>query len=230
MSVFVIGDTHLSLSVDKPMDIFSGWDNYIERLQKNWQAIVKPEDTVIIPGDISWGMSLEQSLKDFQFLENLNGKKLLFKGNHDYWWSTATKIQNFFSQNGLKTLSILHNNSAHVEGMSICGTRGWIFDSTEEQNQKIITREAGRLKLSIEHALKNQPNTLPIVFLHYPPIFGVDSSEEIIDVLKHYNIKQCYYGHIHSTACKYAFNGERDGITYRLVSADYLEFVPLRIK
>ena len=229
MSVFAIGDTHLSLSVDKPMDIFSGWDGYMKKLEKNWQAIVNPDDTVIIPGDVSWGMSLEQALEDFRFLDNLNGKKILLKGNHDYWWSTATKIQNFFGQHGLKSLSIIHNNSVDIEGKLICGTRGWIFDHTEQHNQKIILRESGRLKMSIEHAIKLNSNQPPIVFLHYPPIFGNDCSEEIIYVLKNYNIEKCYYGHIHSTACKYAFCGIKDGIDYQLISADYLEFIPKKI-
>ena len=128
MSLFVIGDTHLSLSTDKPMDIFGGWKNYMQRLEENWRSVVQPQDTVIIPGDVSWGMSLEQAKEDFLFLHRLPGKKILMKGNHDYWWTTRAKMESFLEGNGLDSLSILHNNAVSVEGLSLCGSRGWMFE------------------------------------------------------------------------------------------------------
>lgn len=230
MSLFAIGDTHLSLSCDKPMDIFGGWDGYVEKLKENWQNVVKDEDTVVIPGDISWGMSLNSSLKDFEFLHNLKGKKLILKGNHDYWWSTKNKMDKFLLENGLTSIKIIHNNSVFTEGVNICGTRGWIFEKGEAFDQKILARESGRLEASIKDALTNHPEAPIIVFLHYPPIYCNEISEEILDIIIKYNIKECYYGHIHSAGCKYAINGISNGIKLKLVSADFLNFMPYKIK
>ncbi|MEG1993906.1 MAG: metallophosphoesterase, partial [Oscillospiraceae bacterium] len=171
MALYAIGDTHLSLSCDKPMDIFGGWDGYVEKLKENWQNVVKQEDTVVIPGDISWGMSLNDSLKDFEFIHKLNGKKLILKGNHDYWWSTKNKMDKFLLENGLTSIKIIHNNSEFAEGVNICGTRGWIFEKGEAFDQKILAREAGRLEASIKDAQKSHPEAPIIVFLHYPPIY-----------------------------------------------------------
>lgn len=230
MSLFAIGDTHLSLSCDKPMDIFGGWDSYVEKLKENWQNVVNDEDTVVIPGDISWGMSLNSSLKDFEFIHNLKGKKLILKGNHDYWWSTKNKMDKFLLENGLTSIKIIHNNSVFTEGVNICGTRGWIFEKGEAFDQKILAREAGRLEASIKDALNNHPEAPIIVFLHYPPIYCNEISEEILDIIIKYNIKECYYGHIHSAGCKYAINGTSHGINLKLVSADFLNFMPYKIK
>lgn len=152
MSLFVIGDTHLSLSTDKPMDIFGGWKNYMQRLEENWRSVVQPQDTVIIPGDVSWGMSLEQAKEDFLFLHRLPGKKILMKGNHDYWWATRAKMESFLEGNGLDSLSILHNNAVSVEGLSLCGSRGWMFEQGQEHDKKIINREAGRIRASLQDA------------------------------------------------------------------------------
>ena len=226
MSLFVIADTHLSLSDDKPMDIFGGWDNYVQRLEKNWRALVEPEDTVVIPGDVSWAMSLENCKKDFAFLHSLPGTKILMKGNHDYWWTTKSKMDKFLAENDFYSLKILSNNSFLYENIAICGTRGWIFEQGQQQDHKIIAREAGRLELSLQDAEKNFPNCEKLVFLHYPPIYGNEKNQEILQVLKKWNIKRCWYGHIHSGGCRFALNGEEDGIDYRLVSADFLKFTP----
>ncbi|MEG1448604.1 MAG: metallophosphoesterase [Oscillospiraceae bacterium] len=230
MALYAIGDTHLSLSCDKPMDIFGGWDGYVEKLKENWQNVVKQEDTVVIPGDISWGMSLNDSLKDFEFIHKLNGKKLILKGNHDYWWSTKNKMDKFLLENGLTSIKIIHNNSEFAEGVNICGTRGWIFEKGEAFDQKILAREAGRLEASIKDAQKSHPEAPIIVFLHYPPIYCNEISKEILDIIFKYNIKECYYGHIHSVGCKYAINGVANGINLKLVSADFLDFMPYKIK
>lgn len=226
MALFVIADTHLSLSADKPMDIFTGWDNYMERLEKNWRALVSEEDTVVIPGDISWAMSLENCYKDFAFLQNLPGKKILMKGNHDYWWTTKAKMDRYLAENGFDKLQILSNNSFEYENIAICGTRGWILEQGQQQDQKIIAREAGRLTMSLQDAEKRFPGKEKLVFLHYPPVFGMETNESILQVLKDFGIKRCWYGHIHSGGCRFALNGEYEGVQYRLISADYLKFTP----
>lgn len=234
MALFTIGDPHLSLGTEKPMDIFKGWDGYTEKLKENWQAMVSENDTVVLPGDISWAMSLDGSLKDFKFLDSLNGNKLILKGNHDYWWSTQNKIQKFFSENEIKTIKIIHNNSYFIEGVNICGTRGWILEkgvnNEEAFDQKIVNREAMRLETSIKHALSTHPEAPIIVFLHYPPIFRNEICKEILDIVLNYGIKECYYGHIHSTACKFALNSTAYSVNFHLVSADYLKFAPFKIK
>lgn len=227
MSVYAIGDTHLSFSVDKPMDIFKGWDDYAQRLENNWQKLVSPEDTVIINGDISWAMSLHEAEKDFEFLNRLNGTKIISKGNHDYWWNTVTKMEKFFKEKGFDTLKILHNNAYRVGNISIAGTRGWFFDAEKENVDKIMSRECARLQRSIDEAKKLGGET--VVFLHYPPVSLTKDCEPIVEVLKKNEIKRCYYGHLHGGAVKLAVNGEKDGVKFRLVSADYLEFCPFLI-
>lgn len=222
MSLYVIGDTHLSFSTDKPMDIFGGWSDYVDRLKNNWQHLVTPDDTVIINGDISWGMSLEESKADFEFLNSLNGNKIIVKGNHDYWWNTKTKIDLFFKANGFDTLKILHNNAYRVGEFGVAGSRGWFFDA--EQDDKVMARECARIERSIFFAKELGGET--VVFLHYPPVSPGKDCDRIVDVLVKNNIKRCYYGHLHGTSLKYAFNGEKYGIDFRLVSADYLDFCP----
>lgn len=227
MKLFVIADLHLSFGVDKPMDIFGGWDDYVSRLEVNWEKNVGPDDVVVMPGDLSWGMNFEQSYKDFEFVNKLNGTKIISKGNHDYWWNSKSKMEKFLSDNGFDTIKILHNNHYKFNDIGICGTRGWINDNTEPADAKILAREAGRLKLSIESALKE--NLRPIAFLHYPPVYANSRNEEILEVLNHYGIKECFYGHIHGKAKQYAINGIVDGINYHLISSDYLQFNPMDI-
>lgn len=222
MSLYVIGDTHLSFGTDKPMDIFGGWNDYTERLKTNWQRLVTENDTVMINGDISWAMNLDESFPDFEFLNSLNGSKIIMKGNHDFWWSTKTKIEKFFKESGFDTLKILHNNAYRVGEFSVAGSRGWFFDG--EEDGKVMTRECARIERSILAAKDLGGET--VVFLHYPPVSQTKDCEQIIEVLARYKIKRCYYGHLHGTAAKYAFNGEKYGIDFRLCSADYLEFCP----
>ena len=228
MSLFVIGDTHLSLSTDKPMDIFGGWKNYMQRLEENWRSVVQPQDTVIIPGDVSWGMSLEQAKEDFLFLHRRPGKKILMKGNHDYWWTTRAKMESFLEENGLDSLSILHNNAVSVEGLSLCGSRGWMFEQGQEHDKKIINREAGRIRASLQDAQRFGEQE-KVLFLHYPPVFMQDSIPEFFEVMNQYGVCRCYYGHIHSQGCRFAFQGEWCGVQLEMVSADYLRFMPKKI-
>lgn len=223
MSVFVIADLHLSFGVQKPMDIFPGWENHYERIKNNWLRLVKPEDTVIIPGDISWGLTLEQALPDFQFIQDLPGTKIISKGNHDYWWQTGRKLSNFLEENKFDTIKFLHNNSYEVEDYIICGTRGWIFENGQPQDDKVILREAGRLKTSLEYIKSDKEK---IVFLHYPTIYQEQKSNHILNTLKQYNIKRCFYGHLHGKTINYAFNGEYEGVKYKLISADAINFCP----
>ncbi len=224
MAVFTISDLHLSFSTDKPMNVFVGWDNYVERIKANWNRLVKPEDTVIIPGDLSWGLKLEETLKDFLFLESLPGKKILLKGNHDLWWGTAKKVKEFLEKNNIKTVEILFNNAYEVENFAIAGTRGWFYD--EAPDNKIIMREVGRLKTSLESA--KAFNKEIIVFLHYPFAYGDYLCEEIYGVLKEYNIKRVYYGHIHGAGRNHAPR-EYGGIKTTIVSCDNIDFTPLQI-
>ena len=224
MSLFAIGDTHLSLGVDKPMDIFHGWDNYEKRLEDNWNRIVGPDDTVVIAGDISWAMDINDALEDFRFLDRLNGIKIVMKGNHDYWWATKSKTEKFLADNGIETVKILFNNAYRVGDYTVCGTRGWFFDCPKDADKKVLLREAGRLKLSLAEAEKLGGE--PIIFLHYPPVSLTQTCDEIYNAVIESGAKRCYYGHLHGASVNWAFNGERDGVDFRLISADYLEFCP----
>ncbi len=221
MSIFAISDLHLSFGTDKPMNIFRGWDNHIERLTANWKRLIKPEDTVVLPGDFSWGLKLEDTLADFKFLESLPGKKLLLKGNHDLWWSTAKKLREFWQENSFSSVDIVFNNCAVAEGYAIAGTRGWFFD--DKSTKKVLLREAGRLHASLCEAEKTG---LPIlVFLHYPPVYGGTVCEEIFSVLKEHKVEKVYYGHIHGAGFHNAVN-EYDGIKLQLISCDCIDFTP----
>lgn len=224
MSLFVIGDTHLSLSVDKPMDIFRGWTDYIDRLKSNWNKVVSPEDSVVIPGDISWAMNFNEAVKDFSFLNSLNGTKYILKGNHDYWWNTMSKMNKFLAENNFDTIKIIHNNAYSVEGFSIGGSRGWFYDDTAEADKKVILREAGRLRMSLQEASKLEGEL--IAFLHYPPISVNQECEEILSVLEEFPVKRCYFGHLHGFVAPENSKLEWNGIEFNLISADHLGFVP----
>ncbi|QEY34055.1 serine/threonine protein phosphatase [Caproiciproducens galactitolivorans] len=228
MSLFAIADLHLSLGCDKPMDVFSGWQNYTERLEKNWRAVVGRDDTVVIAGDISWAMNLEEAVNDFSFIHSLPGKKLILKGNHDYWWSTRKKIVEFLERNGLDTIQIIHNNAVVVGDIAVCGTRGWLYNAETDEDVKIVNREVGRLNASIDDA--ERQGAKPVVFLHYPPVYDGAVCKEILDVLKERGIQKCYFGHIHgSQAARRAITGEYEGIKMVLISCDYLNFMPVLV-
>lgn len=225
MSIFTISDLHLSLGTDKPMDIF-GWENHVERVRSNWVRMIDENDTVVLPGDFSWALKLEESVEDFRFLESLPGKKLLLKGNHDLWWSTVKKVNEFFVQNEINSVELVFNNAVIAENRAICGTRGWLFSGAED-DKKIIAREAGRLRKSLTEAVKS--GLEPLVFMHYPPAYGDEHCREFVDVLHEFSVDQVYYGHIHGNG----FNNsipEFEGIKLKLVSCDCMNFVPFRIK
>ena len=228
MSIFAIGDTHLSFSCNKPMDIFGGWQDYVSRLEKNWRAVVTEKDTVVIPGDISWAMSLQEAEKDFAFLESLPGHKLIMKGNHDYWWTTKKKMDTFLQEKGFTSLEILHNNAFRVGDFTLCGSRGWFYDAQTGNDKKVILREAGRIEMSLKEAEKLGGEV--ICFLHYPPVMGTQKCEEIMQVLVNHNVKRCYFGHLHGNFTSFINNEIVDGVKFSLISADFLEFCPKLIE
>ena len=229
MALYVISDTHLSLNADKSMTVFQGWDDYVQRLEKNWRLLVTAEDTVVIPGDVSWGIGLEQAKADFAFLHDLPGRKLLLKGNHDYWWTTRRKMDVFLAESGFDTIRVVHNDAVVVDDrIAVCGTRGWFHDAEEDADKKVLLREAGRLRASIRAA--KETGKEPVVFLHYPPLLVNQQCPEILSILQEEGIKRCYYGHLHGPAIRMAADGLIDGIEYRLISADALHFCPVLVR
>lgn len=210
------------------MDIFSGWKNHTERLLENWNSKITDDDTVVLVGDHSWALKLEEAQKDLEFIDReLKGRKILSKGNHDLWWATMNKLTEFVSDNGFSTISFLFNNAYLAEGVSICGTRGWIRENGEPFDQKILNREAGRLEMSLQAGAKLGGEL--VAFIHYPPIYGTEENAPIIELLHKYGVRRCYYGHLHGGSIKGALNGERNGIYYKLVSADGVGFDPVKI-
>lgn len=226
MAIFAIGDLHLSLGGNKPMDIFPGWEGYLPKLERSWRVLIQPQDTVLLAGDTSWAMKLEDTRADFALIQSLPGQKWLLKGNHDYWWTTQRKMERFLAENGFDTLHILHNNCCVVDGVALCGTRGWPFDDPSAQDAKVMAREAGRLRMSLQAA-----GELPKwAFLHYPPVYPGAKAEELLAVLREFGVTRCWYGHLHGRSIRYAVQGEVDGIDYRLISADGLGFCPLKLR
>lgn len=213
------------------MNVFKGWENHTERLASAWNRLVNENDTVILVGDTSWALKIEDAREDFAFIDALPGKKLILKGNHDYWWSTASKIKAFFKENNFSTIDILFNNSYIFDEVALCGSRGWIYDGSGEEDEKIIKRECGRLEMSLKSAIKaaeekNINLKEIIVFLHYPPVYREYVCKPIIDILKKYEIKKIYYGHIHGSGKNYTVS-EYDGIKMQLISCDCIDFTPL---
>ena len=210
------------------MDIFGEfWERHEERLVEGFSKL-SDEDVTVIPGDISWGMSLSESLLDFKFIDSLPGKKVISKGNHDYWWDTATKIRRFFAENGITTIELLHNNAFEVSDVAICGTRGWFYEQEDGKSRKVYDREIGRLRTSLEEAKKLSREKI-FCFLHYPPICAGYECEEITDMLESFGVDTCFYGHLHGFGHKSAFEGVHKNVNFALVSSDYLKFNPLLI-
>ncbi len=226
MGLYVIGDLHLSIGTNKPMDVFGGrWEDYLTKLKSGF-SVLKPEDCIVLCGDLSWGMSLDETLKDFLFVEEFPGRKIVLKGNHDYWWNTAAKIKRFFEDRGIQSISLLHNNCHYYRDVAICGTRGWFYEEETHSafDRKILNRELMRLEASFQSAGTSEK----YCFLHYPPRYKDYVCWEIVSLMEKYQIKKCFYGHIHGNGHRYAVQGVVDGIDYRLVSSDYLNFHPLK--
>ncbi len=228
MALFTIADLHLSLGTDKPMDVFPGWERYVERLERNWRAAVGEGDTVVIAGDISWAMKLEESEQDMRFINSLPGRKLLVKGNHDFWWSTRKKIEDFLASRGFSSIRLVFNSAEMVDGVAVCGTRGWLCGAKSDEDKKIAAREAGRLNASLD-AARSLGGT-PVVFLHYPPVYDGVECPEIMDILASRGIEDCYFGHIHgAAAARRTPCGEYRGVRMHLVSCDTVGFSPVPV-
>ena len=220
MALYAIGDLHLSLGTNKPMDVFGPkWANYVERIRENFSKL-NDDDVIVIAGDISWGMSLEQSLPDFQFIDALPGRKILLKGNHDYWWGTASKMKKFFAEHDITTLDILYNNAFFYGDHAICGTRGWFYeeDAAGTHTGKMLAREALRLEASLKaaggeaHLLLSALSAASIRATSVP---------EMLELLDKYEVERCYYGHLHGYTHRRAFEGMRGKTEYALIAADY---------
>ena len=229
MALFGISDLHLSLGCDKPMDVFPGWKDYVARLEKNWRAMVSEEDTVVIGGDISWALKLEETEEDFAFLHGLPGKKLFLKGNHDLWWSTARKLHNWFEEKGFSSLELIFNSAAPVGGpVRLRHQRMVLRRGIRTRIKKVLNREVGRLTASIEAGLKT--GLEPVVFLHYPPVYHGQVCTEILEVLKNTGFKGAITGTFTAAGAKYAETGEFQGIQPRLIACDYTGFRPVLIR
>lgn len=235
MAVYTIADLHLSSEVDKPMTKFGNrWSDHTEKLQRRWSALVEGNDTVVIPGDISWAMNLTEAVGDFKFIDSLPGHKIIGKGNHDYWWTTHAKMQTFLSDIGVTSVSFLRNNAFLCDGIAICGTRGWYIEEKLQDSkidtdyEKIVSRECQRLTLSLEEAKKLGSSHSPVVFLHFPPVFADFICQPIVDVMKACGVKQCYFGHIHG---KYSIPQTEiyEGIRMTLISSDFINFTPEKV-
>lgn len=234
MSIFVIADLHLSFKTYKPMGIFGpNWVCHEEKIADSWRTLVKKNDLVVLPGDFSWAMNLEDAIQDFEFLTQLPGKKLLLKGNHDYWWTTLTKMRKFLADHKFENIDFIQNNYYVEQNKIIIGTHGWVI-SGKEEDQKILRREKLRLEMQLEKIkIKYSSKREIIVFMHFPPYEKKDGQiiNPYSELFKEYNIQTCYYGHLHGEkAFGHIKDFEYNNVTYRLVSADYLKFVPLKIK
>jgi predicted phosphohydrolase len=231
MSIYAISDLHLSNGVNKPMDIFGEqWEGYMEKIRANWTDCVGRDDWVLVAGDISWASSLDEAMPDFEYLSALPGKKILLKGNHDYWWTTLNKMNGFKEAKGLRDIFFLHNNSYICDGIAVCGTRGWVSPGSQEfteHDMKIYNRELGRLEISLKSALGSGCEQV-VVMMHYPPVYQ-NGSNAFLEILKRFGVKKCIYGHLHGTAFKDAFEGIIDGVEITITSCDYLGFKPVRL-
>ena len=227
MALYAIGDLHLCLGAPKPMDIFGGaWLGYMDKL-KDGLSVITESDTTVLLGDISWALGLEEATADFDWINQIPGRKIIIKGNHDYWWNTASKFYAFCENNQFNDLYILNNNHYEYNGYAICGTRGWFFEENRgnEHDEKVFRRELLRLEAS----LKSAGDIPKIVFLHYPPLYKGYTCPEIIELMHRYDVRRCFYGHLHGASHGLALEGLWDGIEYRLVSADKLNFKPLTV-
>ena len=226
MALYAIGDLHLSLTVNKPMDVFGpGWANHTERLRDAFSKL-NDEDVVVLCGDSSWGIDFQQSLADFRFIDALPGKKLLLKGNHDYWWNTAAKMNRFFQENDITSIQLLHNNCYFYGDYALCGTRGWFYEEERSgHNEKMRNREVIRLETSLK-AGGDRPK---LAFLHYPPLYQGYRCPEILEVLFREKVEVCCYGHLHGATIRRRIEGNAAGTEFSLISADHLGFIPKKI-
>lgn len=230
MAIYALADLHLSFGTDKPMDVFGdAWGDYTTKIEENWQSVITDKDLVVIPGDVSWATYIEDACEDFKFINRLNGKKVILKGNHDYWWTTLSKMNKFLTENSFDTITILNNNAIAFEDAAICGTRGWWYkDGQSEEDERILDRERKRLVLALEEAVKLKKDRI-IVGIHYPPVCIDSPNRDFLEIMKQYNVETCVYGHLHSFSHKNAVTGMVEGINLKLVAGDYVNFVPILV-
>ncbi len=222
MAIYSISDLHLGLDCDKPMDIFGPrWVNYLEILKTNWENLIKPEDVVLLPGDTSWALYMNEAEKDFAFIEALPGTKIISKGNHDYWWETINKLNGYMDKLGFSSIRFLHNSVYCHDGIAICAAKGYPDNGKTAEDKKLYQREVSRLKLSLDMAQKTDAKVI-YVMLHYPPA----PESDFVRLMEEYKVSVCLYGHLHGRHHETAFEGMRGGVSYHLVSADYLQFKP----
>ena len=246
MSIYAIGDLHLSLNKEKPMEIFGlNWKNHEQKIKENWEKTVSKDDLVLLPGDFSWEMHLKDMYEDFKFLNDLPGRKLLLKGNHDYWWTTLAKMREFVEENKFSNIDFVYNNSYLFEDKIIAGTRGWALNDTDN-GIKMNHREEERLKISLKSGVESFGDKEIICLMHYPPIVTEEENQEssqkkennkidnqkniklkisnYVQIMKEYNVRTCLYGHLHGESHNEAFEGVIENINFKLVSSDYLDF------
>lgn len=227
MALYAIGDLHLCLGAPKPMDVFGGaWVGYMEKLREG-MSVIRPEDTTVLMGDLSWALDLEAAKADFAWINEIPGRKIILKGNHDYWWSTAAKFQRFCQENGFTDMFVLNNNCYEYDSYAICGTRGWYFEEQKSSahDEKIFRRELMRLEASLK-AAGEKPK---LVFLHYPPRSKGYECPEILELLRRFEVRRCFYGHLHGSSQRIAVEGMWDGTEYALLAADFINFRPLKV-
>ena len=227
MALYAISDLHLAFNNDKPMDIFGEkWLNHDAKIKNNWLSKINEDDMILIAGDISWAMRESESMMDLQWIDDLPGKKIISKGNHDYWWNSITKLNSKFEKT-----KFLQNNYYEYKDYAICGSRGWICpgsDKFTEKDEKIYSRELIRLRLSLDSAKKAGFDKF-IVMLHYPPTNEKFEESDIVKILKEYNVEKVIYGHLHGPALRRVLEGVKDGVEYIMTSGDYIDFDPVKI-
>ena len=228
MALYAIGDLHLSFGADKPMDVFGGrWDGYVDKLRAGLSCITE-EDTTVLLGDLSWAMSMEAAQPDFAFISAIPGRKIVLKGNHDYGWTTAAKFYRFCAEQGFSQMEVLHNNCLLYGDVALCGTRGWFYEEEKHgtHDEKVFLRELSRLETSLRAAGEHEK----LCFLHYPPKYQGYECEPILELLQKYGVRDCYYGHLHAESLRLAFLGRSHDVDFHLVSADYVNFTPVKIR
>lgn len=224
MRIYAISDLHLPGGQEKPMDVFGArWENHFEKITSDWESRVKEVDVVLLPGDTSWAMALDDAKADLARVMALPGQKILLRGNHDYWWSSLTRVRELLPKGNFA----LQNDACDLGDFVVCGSRGWLLvpeNAGESQDKKVFEREKIRLELSLSAAQKKAQGRPIVCMMHYPPMLGETVETDFTSLLEKYNVRLCVYGHLHGDGIKMGFNGEKNGIQYRLVSCDALDF------
>ena len=237
MAIYALADLHLCLSCpDKSMAIcWASWTDYVKRIKENWEKTVTNEDTVLITGDISWATYVDKAEEDFRFISDLPGRKLLSRGNHDYWWTTMKKMEEFFAEKGFGNMEFVRTNVLEAEGCLITGPRGWMIESKDSiegsENRKIYEREKLRIQMCIDKLKEADPDHAKkhILMIHYPPLTAKQGFTEFASMIAEGGVDICVYGHLHGRSHSKAFEGDFEGTRFVCTSADYVGFEPVKI-